>query len=408
MNSKISLDTTESKKLLSTLKANFINLYRILYELDPKEADQFQALNHHYYDKFHCKQHGNDHHDHEHSHSTQHKSSGHCHDHEKVMKEFYIPEKELSFAQKALYEFNKEYKLIEILPSILDDLGKKFENIKQGGIKDNLEWDDKTEEFVLNKVLTEGIIKAFVSLIKKEIQRDQRVESKQPLLLATPQSWYEKFPKIKLDFLDSDTIKSLFDKGFAIKRNFIPENNFVEALAHEVKYFYHEGRFEEVSTNEEKTRNDRLLTFSFTDIDPKTSKGLYYVSRMLTALPFEFNLKASIYTQVSELFQLSYFHEEKGFQEIHYDSSFQEKFDNGKKISVLYIFSDKEIAKEKPKLTVYAKESREVLEEISLKSGSLYLIKSRVLPYSLSDIPRGTFILRYWVNGPTDNINKTM
>jgi len=401
MNNKIPLSPNDSSNLVSILKKNFINLYRILYELDPREADKFQSLNHHYFEKSHHKA-GQCHEEHNHAHKHDH-----CHDHETVMHQFFIPENELTFTQKLLYDLYKDYKLQEILPDILNDFAKKFDNIKQGGIKDNLGWDEQAEQFVLTKVLSEGLTKAIANHIRKEIQKDQRVESKQPMLLATPQSWYEKFPKIKLDFLDPSIIKSIFDKGFAIQKEFVPELGFSAGLDNEVKYFYHEGRFESVPSTEQKTRNDKILSFSFSDIDPKTSKKLYYLCRTLTAFPFELNLKASIYSQVSESFQLSYFSEEEGFHGIHYDSSFQEKFDSGKKISILFIFSEKE-GKLKPKLTIHKRDSTEVLEDVELEIGTLCLIKSRVVPYSLSNIPEGTFILRYWVNGPADNINKTM
>jgi len=407
---KIPLSANDSSNLVTILKKNFINLYRILYELDPREADKFQSLNHHYFDKSQCKSdHCNDEHNHSDKHSHDHQSShkhGQC-DHEEVMKQFYIPEKELTFTMKLLYDLYKDYKFQEVLPEILDDFSKRFENVKQGGIRDNLGWDEQAEQFVLSKVLSEGLTKAIANYIRKEIQKDQRVESKQPMLLATPQSWYEKFPKIKLEFLDPSIIKSIFDKGFAIQKNFVPELGFVSALDNEVKYFYHEGRFESVVTAEENIRNDRMLSFSFTDIDPKTSKTLYHLCRILTAIPFELNLKASIYAQVSEGFQLSYYKEDNGFHGIHYDSSFQEKFDSGKKISALYIFSEKQ-EKTKPKLTLHKRDSTDVLEEVELEMGTLFLIKSRVVPYSLSNISQGTFILRYWVNGPADHINKTM
>lgn len=414
MNNKITLDSTDTSKLISILKKKFINLYRILYEVDPREADKFQSLNHYYFDQSHCKtgkctETHDDHHSHQHSHHEKHHSEHkHDHNHDEVMTQFFIPEKELTFTQKLLYDMHKDYKLQQILPDILDDFAKKFENIKQGGIKDNLAWDDQAEEFVLTKVLAEGLTKALASCLRKEIQRDQHVESKQPLLLATPQSWYEKFPKIKLDFLTPDLIKSLFDKGFAICPNFVPEIGFPRVLDHEVKYFYHEGRFEEPTLSEAKTRNDKILSFSLTHIDPNTSKNLYHICRILTSLPFELNLKASIYAQVSEGFQLSYFNEENGFQGVHYDSSFKQKYDNGKKLSALYLFSEKSDYQAKPKLILHKPESTDVLEEIPLNIGSLYLLKSRVIPYSLKDIPNGMFILRYWVNGPVDQTNFNM
>ena len=402
MNNKISLEAQEVKALISIIKKDFINLYRILYELDPVEAEKFQNLNHHYFDKAHCKSEkcDSDHHHHEHS------GHKHDHDHEAVMKEFFIPEKELSFTQKLLYDMYKDYKFEQILPEILDDLGKKFNNIKQGGVRDKLGWDEKAEEFVLIKVLSEGFTKAIVNKLRKEMQRDQLVESKQPMLLATPQSWYEKFPKIKLDFLNADIIKNLFEQGYIIKPNFVEETGFTSALDNEVKYFYHEGRFEESVISERKTRNDKILTFGFTDVDPRSSKALYHLCRILTALPFEFNLKASIYAQVSEVFQLSYFSENSSFQEVHYDSSFKEKLDNGKKISALYVFSEN--SKARPKLVIHQKDSSEVLEEKELEVGGLCLLKSRIIPYALKDIPAKTFILRYWINGPADTANQSM
>ena len=395
------VNLNESSILITTIRKNFVNLYRILHEVDPRESDKFQSLNHHYFEKSHNHSQCKDKH-HEHEHHNHGNKKEHNHDHDLVMKEFYIPEKEMTFTQQILYIMVKDYKFKEILPEIIEDLSKKFENIKLGGIKDKLKWDDEAEKFVLTKVLSEGIHKALVTRLRKEIQRDQHVESKQPLLLATPQSWYEKFPKVKLDFLSPDNIKDLFDKGYAIKKTFIDIIGFPVNLCNEVKYFYHEGRFESVTASEAETRSDRILPFQFTDLDPQSSKNLYHISRNLTSLPFELNLKANIYAQVSEGFQLSYFNKEDGFHKVHFDSSFVEKLDSGKKISALYIFSDKQNVKGSAKFAIHDEKSTEITEETDFEIGTLILIKSRSIPYSLSNIPDGTFILKYWINGPTD------
>jgi len=375
MEKKKSLSETEYKELIAILKDNFINLYRILLEVDPKEGDLFQKQNQYYHDKIDGAHHN-------------------CKD---TMNKFFIPESEMTYCQKILYEMTKDYKLKETLPPILDELYKKYQNIKKGGIKDNLEWNKETEKFVLTQVLTQGIVHMFAKEMRSQLTKENFVDSKQPLLLATPNAWYEKFPKIKLDFLLPDSIKSLIERGFAIQKKFIEESDFPKMLHNEVIYFYHEGRFE--APKDEQSRNDRTLSFSLQSLDEKSVKHLYKICVICSALPFELNLKANIICQVSETFQLSYY-KTQGFHKAHFDSSFDSSKDNGNKISVIYLISNSSNGKADIKL--FEENDINKFEQVEIKSGDILLLKSRVRAYEINNITEGSFLLRYWVNGPSD------
>ena len=52
------------------------------------------------------------------------------------------------------------------MPALLEKLSNSFENIKSGGIKDNLAWNNDSEYLVLTEVLREGIHKELMIQLK--------------------------------------------------------------------------------------------------------------------------------------------------------------------------------------------------------------------------------------------------
>ncbi len=102
------------------------------------------------------------------------------------------------------------------MPTALNTIALKYKNIKDSGVKDKLKWDEETERFVMKQTMEAGMSSLLIAEVRKNSRKEDYIDSKQPLLLATPNSWYEKWPKIKLEFLLSDTMKSLFEKGYAV------------------------------------------------------------------------------------------------------------------------------------------------------------------------------------------------
>lgn len=386
MNSQYTLNISEQNTLFLIFRHLFTNIYKVLSELDPKEAEIFQTNNHYFHEQENI-------HDQQHDHS--HKSCS-----EELLKYFFIPRDKMTFFQKDLDEMLKDYNFKDYISIFLEDLSKKFFNIKNNGIKDKLEWNDEAEKFVINQLTSQGVNTILLNELRKKARKDDYIDSKQPLLLATPNSWYEKYPKIKLDFLKPETIRDFFSKGYSYQ-DFANSFDLNINLFNETIYFYHEGRFEAPSQLENDSRNDRFLNFTFSMLETKSTPNLFELCRCLIALPFEFNSKANILAQASESFQLSYF-KKNGFHKLHFDSSFLKEKDTGRKISILYLFTDDK--KKSAKITLFNAE-KEKIDEIILTPCKLFMLKSRIQSYELTEISSNSFILRYWINGPSDESN---
>lgn len=385
MNSFYTLKESEQNTLFLILRHLFTNIYKILSELDPKEAEIFQTNNHYYHEQ-----------ENSHDHNHDHKGCS-----EELLKYMFIPRDKMTFFQKDLDDMLKTYNFKDYIPSFLEDLSKKFFNIKKNGIKDKLDWNDEAEKFVINQVSSQGVNHLLLSELRKKARKDDYIDSKQPLLLATPNSWYEKYPKIKLDFIKSDTIKEFFSKGYSVQ-DFSNSYDLHSNLFTETIYFYHEGRFEAPSQQEQDVRNDRLLNFSFSMLESRSTPSLYELCKCLVAIPFELNSKANLIAQASESFQLSYF-KKNGFHKVHFDSAFEKERDTGRKISIIYMFNEEKNKTSKVNLFNSKKES---IAELVISSCQLLMIKSRVHSYEITDIAPNSFILRYWVNGPSDESNQ--
>ena len=173
------------------MKKNFINVYKLLFCIDQTEADHFKNRNMYYHQ--------------EHEKSSKHSTkSGSCCG--SFYSKIYIPEKERTILERKCAEITHKIYIKSNLENLMNNLSQSFENIKKGGIKDNLNWNSEAEQYILTEVLREGVHNFFLSNFRKEIQKEEKNFSKQPLLLATPSIWKEKHPEIDLKFLLGDTI----------------------------------------------------------------------------------------------------------------------------------------------------------------------------------------------------------
>jgi len=287
--------------------------------------------------------------------------------------------------------------------------------VKNQGVKDKLPWDKDNEQYVLHEVLKEGFQNEFLKEIKKRMLKEQKIDSKQPGLLATPSSWDTLHPKIPLDKLKSDTIENLVKKDYAFQKNFIGSRDFLRDLYKELHYLVLETKFEEM-IQEKDIRSDRCLWVSLSEIDKKQFRNLFYICQTLSSLPYELNRKnTQLIAQISELFQISYF-QEKSMQKIHMDSSFDANADNGKKISCLYCCNlDPDVNNPFTKVKVFnritdksleEKEKLEFFEEIEMEWDGLLMLKSRKVAFEIEENVGKRFFIRFWINGPVDNIKQ--
>ena len=141
------LNTTETGQLIKVIKDKFQNIYLILYILDPQESENFERRNEYFLEK-HKSLHEKDH-----SHSDDHQGHGCC-GKDSVKTKFYIPEKELTFKEKILYEMTQDYKMKTYLPDLLKFLSERFFNVKIKDGKVSEGWNDKQVfgNFYLEKI----------------------------------------------------------------------------------------------------------------------------------------------------------------------------------------------------------------------------------------------------------------
>ena len=292
---------------------------------------------------------------------------------------------------------------------MLEKLAETFFRIKNQGIKDKLPWDKENEQYVLHEVLREGVQKEFLIEIKKRMLQEQKIDSKQPGLFATPSVWERQHKDIPLDLLKSNTIENLILKGYGFQNDFM-SSDFVRALYKELHYLSLEGKFEEM-IQEQEVRNDRCLWVTLSEIEKKDFKFLYHLCERLSALPYELNKKnTQLVAQISETCQISYF-PENSYHKLHIDSAFEGKLDNGKKITCLYFCNiDPDNKIESAKIRVYnqvlVKGKEDIYEEFDMEWDGLLVMKSRKVGYQILEGKGKRFIVRFWINGPADFIKK--
>ena len=60
--------------------------------------------------------------------------------------------------------------------------------------------------------------------IGDELEAETNKNYSQIGLWATPQTWYQKYPHIQLNFLESNTLSSIASNGYAVQRNYLSGN----------------------------------------------------------------------------------------------------------------------------------------------------------------------------------------
>ncbi|KAL4468293.1 hypothetical protein ABPG72_015829 [Tetrahymena utriculariae] len=414
---KFLLVQDDQNVLIKILRKHFINIYRYIYMIDQKEADQFKQRNTYYYNKKHENQTKQCKHKHDHSASphTENKSSnGSCCT--TFFAKIYIPDKELTHIERAAKETLAKHKLPYVLPELLEFISKKFYKLKEDGLKDKLEWNKQTQTYLIGECLKGGCQQFFINKIKEFSLKDQRVDSKQPLLLATATTWKANNPKIPLEFLSKESLSEFMTKGYTYIKKYVNAEKYVKNLYKELNYLEMDGRFDEPSMNDSKTRSDRLLWLTLGEISEKDFPNVKKIAFQLSALPYEFNHKTQICVQISELFQISYFKANGSFQKPHYESSFDGDQDNGRKINCLYFnnLDDDIDCTNYGKVKLYTSVSQNQNEpgdyvEFSMEPDSVLIFKSRLFPYEI--LPNNSnnskrFVVRYWITGPIEQNKK--
>lgn len=78
--------------------------------------------------------------------------------------------------------------------------------------------------------MTEGCQHYFLTKIRKIVAEKNKIDAKQPMLFATANTWYAKYPNIKLEFLESNFIKNLSENGYGIATNWVSVISSSQAL----------------------------------------------------------------------------------------------------------------------------------------------------------------------------------
>lgn len=365
----------------------------MLYFLDPPSADAFKARNEYYHNMKHKPSESN--------------SSSCC---SAAFAKIYIPDSELTIMERRMKEIVSKSGLKVLLPKFLEKISNSFSKIKSSGVKEGLKWDDETEKHVLSDVLKEGLQREIIVEMRKLMQSEQKSDSKQPGLYATPSAFIEKYPKFKLETLKNETIADLMKNNFAIQKNFMGID-FLRDLYKELSYLELEAKFEE-SIQEANFRNDRTMWISLNDVKEQDFPRIYGLLMVLTSLPFELNFKNTGFMALSsESCQISYFNDRGAFHKMHMDSSLESKFDNGKTLTFLYFVNlDDDNKRERgkvkvSKITEGKKDEKEM--EIETEEDSMIILKSRLNAYEICEnFHNKRFVVRFWVNGPADFVKQ--
>jgi len=393
-----SLSTNEQNQLFRIIKRNFINVYRIIYQISQPESDSFKSRNTYYHNE-------------KHPNPKDSSEEGTCC--QAFFSKIYIPNNKQTPIEQCISLLLSRSEFLVFSKTLLEKLAETFFRIKNNGIKDKLPWDLENERYVLHEVLKEGVQNEMFKEIKKRLLREQKVDSKQPGLFATPSVWEKQFPGIPLDFLTNETIEALVKRGFAFQRDFMKSRDFVRDLHKELNYLSLEGKFEEIIQETAESRKDRCLWLNLSEIEKENFGSLHRICNALAGIPYELNKKNSgFFSQISETFQLSYF-PEKAYQKAHLDSSSLDARDNGKLVTFLYFCNvDPDFKREFGKIKVFpkvdmGKEGEEInqegSEEILMEWDGLLAMKSRKVAYEVLENEGGKkFVVRFWANGPRD------
>jgi hypothetical protein len=174
-----------------------IDIYKILYTIDPSAADRFkrqmEAMPHE-----------------------------HSHDHGTCSHKFHtIPLRDnMTQLESIAAEVTSRSHLYNILPRYVEQTAATFNNIKSKGIKDGLPFDKDMEKHLLEQVLTESVTRILVSEINTKYRKEEETTSKQPLLLAHP-SGYREETNSELDILPGEKIAELMKDDYCIIDNFL-------------------------------------------------------------------------------------------------------------------------------------------------------------------------------------------
>ena len=207
------LTELEQNNQCNVIKEKFFNIYYILYTIDPQESEDFERRNEFYFQKLGEKNDSKNSNDHDHKHD-----SGCC-DSNTTKSKFYIPENQMTFKEKTLFELTKFYKLKKDLPNILKFLSDRFFNIKG---KNPSDWDEKVQNYILKEVMKEGVKHYFLGKLNSLIQHEGKKDSTSHLLVANPQQWYAMFPDSEImDNLSSEVLQNLYKKEHPVVEVFL-------------------------------------------------------------------------------------------------------------------------------------------------------------------------------------------
>ena len=204
--------------------------------------------------------------------------------------------------------------------------------------------------------MVEGCQAFFLGKIRVALKQKSKVDAKQPMLMAIANTWYNKYPTLKLEFLTAEFISNVSNNGFAIDQHWCRDLPPLESLKAELGFFEKDGRFDELPSQQD-LRNDRVMWLP-SGLPP--TSGFTQVVTKLYSIPFELTSKTPMVCSISESIQFSYF-KANGLQK---NNSTK---DTGVKFTVLLPFE---------KINV---KMRSLTNELTLEvlPGSLLVYKSR-------------------------------
>ena len=191
-------------------------------------------------------------------------------------------------------------------------------------------------------------------------------------------------------------------------------------LFNEFRYIFLENLFENSSLRlgfKEATRTDFMLRFNYNYFKTSKFKSINNFANIVRYLPYELNKHFPNFSlQTNDYLQASYFQEDYSFIDMTVDSSFEEGFDTGKKITAMFILFPNELELQRRKITLKLKRicdknhsdserpktATEIEEVIVTQPLSLVLLKSRLISYQIEKQNFPFLVIFYYMHGPAD------
>ena len=380
-------------KCYSNIIKSYVNLKKVIYHIDKAISEEFNNKQNAYASKEH----------------SNHK--GGCCGESELNYKIFIPKDKMNNVEKNLSEIYEKFFYDDNLLKLTTYLNDKYKSINIKAKRDGMCMAVDDERDFIHNLLKEGVNFYLCSKLKNQLREFEESVSSAPMLLANPGSIEKDLRNDLLNCLPSNSIDDLLKKSISIIDANIFKSNINEyELFNELKYLYHEGRFETLDLNNLKCF---ALKFHKDFFQKSRFSNAEKLAKMLCYLPYELNLKFQEFSlQVSDYIQYLYFKKDsKHLFDFTRDSSIDKKYDTGKKITLIFVLFPDELKLSERNIVLQVKffnndniGKEDVSEIVIDKPMTLIMLKSRVISYKIKEVCVDFGLVMYYIHGPIDEL----